>query len=78
MAVKTIWGGRNVGRRFEVRGAGDYHYEDWIDEPLSTRARGAIGELVQKNKDLHESYHKKMERIRARHVKRRGTIWAQL
>ena len=33
---------------------------------------------MQKNKDLHESYHKKMERVRARHVKRRGAILAQL
>ena len=74
VVVKTIWGGRNAGWRFEACGAGDCHYEDWIDEPLSTRARGAIEELVQKNKDLHESYHKKMERIQARHVKRHGTI----
>ena len=60
VVMKTIWGGRNAGRRMEACVAGDCYYEVWIDEPLSTRARGAIEELVQKNKDLHESYHKKI------------------
>ena len=78
VVMKTIWGGRNAGRRMEACVAGDCYYEVWIDEPLNTRARGALEELMQKNKDLHESYHKKMERVRARQVKRRGAIWAQL
>ena len=78
VVMKTIWGGRNAGRRLKACGAGDCYYEVSIDEPLGTLARGAIKELVQKNKDLHECYHKKMERVRARHVKHRGAIWAQL
>lgn len=40
---------------FEACSAGDCHYENWIDEPLSTRARGAIKERIRAHHVKHRA-----------------------